>query len=210
MPSSLSNLVNNPSEVIHKIKCKYEHNDEKCETCGIRYEVCECFLEYTNFKDDLIEFRCFCCNKNYQQKFDEKLKERFFNPYKFSNHDNNKFILLLPKGVSPYEYMDHWEKFNKTSLPEKEDCYSHLNMEDITDADYAHVKRVRKDFGTKNLGEYHDFYVQSDTLFLPDVFENFRNMCFEIYELDPAKCFFSWISMASSFEEGKSKIISFN
>ena len=97
MPSSLSNLVNNPSEVIHKIKCKYEHNDEKCETCGIRYEVCECFLEYTNFKDDLIECKCFCCNKNYQQKFDEKLKERFFNPYKFSNHDNNKFILLLPK-----------------------------------------------------------------------------------------------------------------
>ena len=46
----------------------------------------------------------------------------------------NKFILFLQKGVYPYEYMDNWEKFNETLL-EKEDCYSHLNMEDITDAD---------------------------------------------------------------------------
>ena len=85
------------------------------------------------------------------------------------------------------EYIDDWEKFNKTSLPEKEDCYSHLNMKDITDADYAHAKRVCKDFEIKNLGKYHDLYVQSDTLLLADVFENFRNMCLEIYELDPAK-----------------------
>ena len=67
---------------------------------------CDCFLEYTNFKDDLIEYKCLCCKKSYQRKFNEKLKERFFNTYKFSNHDNNKFILLLWKGVYPYEYMD--------------------------------------------------------------------------------------------------------
>ena len=60
--------------------------------------------------------------------------------YKFSNHDNNKFILLLQKDVYPYEYMDNWENFNETSLPEIENFYSHLNMEDITDADYAHAK----------------------------------------------------------------------
>ena len=60
-------------------------------------------------------------------------------------------------------------------------------MEDITDADYAHAKRVCKDFEIKNLGEYHDLYVQSNTLLLADVFENFRNMCLKIYELDPAK-----------------------
>ena len=56
--------------------------------------------------------------------------------------------------------MDDCEKFNKTSLPEKEDFYSHLNMEDITDADYAHAKRVCKDFAIKNLGEYYDLYRQ--------------------------------------------------
>ena len=75
MASLLSNLVNNPSEGIHKIKCTYEHNDKKCETCRVRYKYCNCFLEYINFKDDLIEYKCLCCNKNYQQKFVEKLKE---------------------------------------------------------------------------------------------------------------------------------------
>ena len=82
--------------------------------------------------------------------------------------------------------MDDWQKFSETTSPEKEDFYNHLNMEDI-DADYVHAKRVCKDFETKNLGEYHDLYVQSNTLLLADVFENFINMCFEIYELDPAK-----------------------
>ena len=87
-----------------------------------------------------------CCNRSYQQKFDENLKERFFSTYKFSNHDNNNFILLLQKGFYPHEYMDDRENFNETSLPEKEDCYSHLNKEDITDADYAHAKKVFERF----------------------------------------------------------------
>ena len=93
---------------------------------------------------------------------------------------------MLQKYIYPYEYMDDWEKFNETSLREKEDFYSHLNMEDITDADYVHAKKVCKDFEIKNFGEY-DLYVQSDTLLLADVLENFRNMCLKIYELDPAK-----------------------
>ena len=58
-------------------------------------------------------------NKDYQQKFDEKLKERFFNTYTFSNHNNNNFILLLRKGVYPFVYIDDWKKFNKTLSPEK-------------------------------------------------------------------------------------------
>ena len=60
-------------------------------------------------------------------------------------------------------------------------------MEDTTNADYMHAKRVCKDFKIKSLGEYIDLCVQSNTLLLPDVFENFRNMCLEIYERDPAK-----------------------
>ena len=77
------------------------------------------------------------------------LKEQFFNTYKFSNHDQNKFILLLRKVVYPYEYMDDWENFNETYLLEKEGFYSHLNMEDITDADYAHTKRICKNYEIK-------------------------------------------------------------
>ena len=60
---------------------------------------------------------------------------------------------MLGKGVSSYEYMNDWKKFNETWLPEKEDFFSHLNMENITDADYTHVKKVCKDFEITNLGE---------------------------------------------------------
>ena len=83
--------------------------------------------------------------------------------------------------------MDDWEKYNETSLPAKENVNSHINMEDITDVDYAHTKRVYKDSEIKNLGEYYDLYVQSDTLLLANAFENFRNMYLKLYELDPAK-----------------------
>ena len=109
--------------------------------------VCECFLEYKNFKDDLAECKCLCCNKNFQ-KFGGNLKKRFFNIYKFSNDDNNKFIILFQKGVYPYEYIDDCEKFDEISLPEKEEFYSHLNMEDVTNADYTYAKNVCKDFET--------------------------------------------------------------
>ena len=71
-------------------------------------------------------------------------------------------------------------------LPDKEVFYSSLNMEKITDVDYRHAKGVFKNLSNRNLGDYHDLYVQSDTLLLADVFENFRNKCIKIYELDPA------------------------
>ena len=79
MAISLSTLVNNLSEGVHKIKCKFGHDGKQFGTCGIRYKYCNCFLEYANLKDGLIEYKCLHCNKNYQHKFDEKLKERFFN-----------------------------------------------------------------------------------------------------------------------------------
>ena len=75
--------------------------------------------------------------------------------------------------------MDDWEKFNETSLPEKEDFCSHLNMEDVTDADQAHAKRVCNDLERKILGEYHDLYVQSNILL--------SAVIHYIYEFDPAK-----------------------
>ena len=108
----------------------------------VEYKYCDCFLEYTNCKDDLTEYKCLCCNKNQQHKFDEKLEGRFFNTYKFSNHDNNKFVLLLQNGVFPYEYMDDWEKLNKTLLPEKKDFYSHLKWKILL----MQIMRTQKKF----------------------------------------------------------------
>ena len=82
--------------------------------------------------------------------------------------------------------MDNWQRFDETSLADKEAFYSNLNMEDITHVDYRHGKTVFEYLINKNLGDYHDLYVQSDILLLADVFNNFRNMCIKEYELDPA------------------------
>ena len=147
---------------------------------------CKSCLDYMITKDDQLSFRCFECKKNYEKDFDNYVIKKFANIYEFWNEDINKFILLLRKDVYPYKYMDSWERFDEDSIPDKEAFYSSLNMEDITDVDQRHAKRVFKSLNNKNLGDYHDLYVQSDTLLLADVFGNFRHECIEIYELDPA------------------------
>ena len=114
------------------------------------------------------------------------LIEKFYNTYQLCNKDLNKFALLLRKGVYPYEYMDSWNKFNEPIPLVEDHYYSELNKEDIIKEDLKHVKKVCDTFKIKNLGEYHDLYVQSDTALLADVFENFRDKCIEIYGLDPA------------------------
>ena len=116
-----------------------------------------------------------------KKNFNKDLIQRFANIYEFCNGDLNKFILLLRKGVYPYENMHSWQRFDEISLSDKEDF-----MKDITDVDYRHGKTVFEYLINKNLGNYHDLYVQSDTLLLADVFENFRNTCIKVYELDPA------------------------
>ena len=170
MSTSLSDLVSNLSEGLHNDRCI------DCKSCH----------DYMTTKDEQLIFRCLRCEKNYEKDFNKELIQRFGNIYEFSNGDLNKFVLLLRKGVYPYEYMDSWERFNEISLPDKEAFYSKLNMEDITDVDCKHAKIVFKNLINKNLGNYHDLYVQSDTLLLADVFENFRNKCIKVYEPDPA------------------------
>ena len=92
--------------------------------------------------------------------------------------------MLLRKGVYPFEYIDSWERFNETSLLPKKAFYSELNLEDISDKDYNHAQKVWDVFEIRNLGEYDDLYVQTDTLLLADVFQKFRDTCIETYGLD--------------------------
>ena len=147
---SLSNLVDNLSQGLHSGKCS------GCKSC----------LDYMSFKDSQLILKCLNCNKNRNKDFNKELIKRFANIYKFCNKDINKFILLLRKGVYPYEYLDSWERFDEISLPDKEAPYSILNMENITDIDYRHADKVFKKFKLKNLGDYHDLYVESDTFVL--------------------------------------------
>ena len=147
MPSSSSSLADNLSEGLHSEKCT------DCKFC----------LDYMITQDDQLISRCFECKMNYEKDFNKELINRFANIYDFCNEDINKFLLLLRKGVYPYEYMDSWERFDETSLPDKEALYSSLNMENISDVDHKRVKRVFKNLSNKNLGDYHDLYAQSDT-----------------------------------------------
>ena len=97
--------------------------------------------------------------------------------------------------------MHSWERFGETSLPDKKSFYSKLYLEEITDKYYTHTQKVFEELKLNNLDDYHDLYVLSDTLLLADVFENFRNKCTEIYELDPTHFFVcTWISMANLFK----------
>ena len=94
--------------------------------------------------------------------------------------------LLSRKGIYPYDYMNGIKKFSEETLPAKEEFFSKLNDCGISDEDFDHAQRIWKEFGMKNLGEYHDLYLKSDVLLLADVFEEFRNVCLENYSLDPA------------------------
>ena len=110
-------------------------------------------------------------------------KEQFVNLSKY--YQGDKLDLLMRKGVYPYDYMDSFDKFDEEELPPKDEFYSKLNDKQITDKDYKHAKNVWKKFKIKNMGEYHDLYLETDVLLLSDVFENFRKICIKNYDLDP-------------------------
>ena len=170
MYTSLSKLVDNLTDNIHNDKC------DKCKS-----NLC-----FVNAVNETLIFKCIDCEKEYEKEFNKELLERFSNTYESCDNDLNKFLILLRKGVYPYEYMDGWNKFNEKALPGKESFYSSLTLENISEVDYTHANNVFKKFNINNLGEYHDLYVRSDTLLLADIFENFRQSCLKNYELDPA------------------------
>ena len=138
--------------------------------------------------------------------FDVNFEIRFLDSFKFlqtslanlvSNLQPSDFIntkhafksnteLLTRKGVYPYDYVSSLDKLSEKQLPPKEEFYSKLNDEDISDDDYQHAINVWNTFGCKTIRDYHDLYLKSDVLLLADVFENFRKTCLKHYKLDPA------------------------
>ena len=180
MSMPLSKLIDNLSEGIHN------NTFVDCKSCLDYVRSTRVYDTYTKTKNEKLILKCFNCKTYYEKDFNKELIKRFASTYEFCNKDLNKFTLLLRKGVYTYEYMDNWERFNETSLPNKESFCSNLNMENIDDIDYRHGNNVFKRFKLKNLGEYHDLYAQSDRSLLADVFENFRKTCLKVYELDPA------------------------
>ena len=119
--------------------------------------------------------------------------------YTSERFEKEKLSLMTRKGVYPYDYMDSFDKFNKTELPTKEEFYSMLMDEHISDEDYTHAKNVWNTFKLQTMGEYHDLYLKSDILLSADVFENFRRTCIKYYKLDPCHYFtspgLSWDAM---------------
>ena len=147
MSSSLSKLVDNLSKGIHNNKCL------DCNSCLDYVRIITAKLSSLERKNEKLLLKCFNCNNYYKKKFNKELIKKFKYTYSFCKNDLNKFILLLRKGVYPYEYVDNWERFNETSLPSKESFYRNLNMENIEDIDYRHGNNVFNKFKLNNLGD---------------------------------------------------------
>ena len=176
MSSSLDSLTDNLSEI----------NNKTCVKCKERVKSVQ-YCKFIDLSKSRLRYKCLKCDDISYKSIDPLIK-KFSNTYRLRNNDNERFVLLLRKGVYPYKYMNDWNKFDETELPLKKEFDSDLNMSSISDKDYNHAKSVFNILNTTNLGDYHDLYVQSDTLLLSDIFEEFRKTCINQYELDP--CYF--------------------
>ena len=177
---------------------------------------------YTNKKGEKVEMNINCIPNNMEKymafmlgnhlvfldsfqfmssSLDNLVKHLPDEAFKYTKQEFKKeqFNLMKQKGVYPYDHMDSFEKFNKTELPTKEQFYSILNNEHISDEQYKHAQNVWDTFKLQSIGQYHDLYLKSDVLLLADVFENFRKTCIQYYKLDPCHYFtspgLSWDAM---------------
>ena len=125
--------------------------------------------QFMGFKNGRLNYKCKQWKKSYTKLTNESIKT-FPTLYKFCNGDLEKIFLLIRKCIYPYEYIDSRKNLMKIEYHIKKLFYGELNLESISDADYEHVPQVWEAFEIKDLGEYHDLYVQSNTLLLEDVY----------------------------------------
>ena len=103
------------------------------------------------------------------------------------SHFPEKHSLLTKKGYFPYSYLNCFSKFDNTEIPKIEEFTNKMTGKKLTKKQYSHVNLVWKEFSCKNLLQYHNIYLLSDTLILADVFEHFRNRTLEVFKLDPVR-----------------------
>ena len=137
------------------------------------------------------------------------LQAYFKKKWKHLPDQEEAFAMLTRKLPYPYQYMDSFDKFKETKLPPQEAFFSDLTKKHISNADYNFVQKLWTTFCLKNLGELHNLYVETDTLLLADVFENYRKVIHNNYELDPVHFYtapaLSW-SAGLKFTEAKLEI----
>ena len=181
--------------------------------------------KYISFSKEF-KFDEYICPKNGRMR-NLKFEIRFIDSFKFlqtslanlvSNLQPQDFIntrdifkentdLLTRKGVFPYDYVSSLKKLDEKQLPPKEEFYSKLNDEHISDEDYQHALNVFRKFNCKSIRDYHDLYLKSDVLLLSDVFENFRKTCLKHYKLDPAHYYTSpGLAWDACLQETKQKL----
>ena len=158
-----------------------------CRTSEIQCDKCKGNMELIKISDDYITpLGCGRCKTKKTNDLKKGvLKKKLNHASEFWGYDE-KFRLMIQKGVYPYEYMDCWKKFEETSLPLKDLFYSRLSMMGTSDEDDEHAHQVWSTMEKERLGCYHDIYLETDVLLLADVFETFQNTSLKLYKLDLA------------------------
>ena len=180
-------FIKNLSLTKGNINC-IPNNDEKYISFTKQIEV-DSWLEIENDKEVIVtrELRFIDSNKFMNSSLDKLVKNLGKNDFKNMKKyfSAAQLRLLKRKGVYPYEWLDSIDKLNETQLPSKDAFYSKLTGQGISKKDYKHAQNVWKAFDMKTMRDYHNLYNKTDVLLLADVFENFRKVCKENYDLDP-------------------------
>ena len=161
-------------------------NTENYISFSVKVEVGKFIDKAGNEKSKEIELRFIDSFKFMSSSLDSLVNNLAKDFWGFEKRSPKQKELLIRKGVYPYEYMDSWDKFEEKQLPNINEFYSKLNMSGISEKDHQHACKVWNEFGLKNMGDYHDLYLETDVILLANVFESFRKVCLDNYGLDPA------------------------